>query len=143
MNIWDFQAQLINRLLAWSIFSVISGTIFALSRDLFLRGLGGQFLGWGLIDALIALVGRKSANKRLASLPDANKAAILEREGLHLKHFLAVNTSLDIFYMIGGLWLVRGKRHDSRIGAGTGWGIFVQGAFLFVFDLFHLLRLNR
>ncbi|MEP7292887.1 MAG: hypothetical protein ABI835_13980, partial [Chloroflexota bacterium] len=54
-----------------------------------------------------------------------------EAEAHTLRRLLEVNTLLDLIYMFGGRSLIR---HGSR---GTGWGIVIQGTFLFLFDLFH------
>ena len=45
--------------------------------------------------------------------------------------------------MAGGVWLARSKGRDDANWRGQGWGIVVQGAFLFVFDLVHARRVPR
>jgi hypothetical protein len=143
MNIWHFQTALTRRLLAWSIFSIISGALLTVFRDGLLRGIGAQFIGWGFIDALIALGGRQAAQKRLAALPDPTDPAITAAETANLRRLLALNTGLDVLYILGGVWLERTKGQSNRLARGSGLGILIQGAFLFVFDLLHTLRLTR
>lgn len=143
MSIWRFQTALTHRLLAWSILSIISGALLALFRDGLLRGLGAQFIGWGFIDALIALGGQQAAQKRLAILPDPADPAVTAAETKNLRRLLAFNTGLDVLYILGGVWLERSKGKRNRLARGTGLGILIQGAFLFVFDLLHTIRLTR
>nr|NLI50751.1 hypothetical protein [Propionibacterium sp.] len=59
-----------------------------------------------------------------------------------MRRILGVNAALDVVYTLGGLALVRTRGHDPFL-RGTGWGIAVQGAFLFGFDVEHLRRLSR
>jgi hypothetical protein len=47
-----------------------------------------------------------------------------------------------VLYVLGGLWLARTKGEDDEFWRGSGWGIVVQGAFLFVFDLIHARQLR-
>ena len=45
--------------------------------------------------------------------------------------------------MAGGVWLARTKGREDAGWRGQGWGIVVQGAFLFLFDLYHAMRVPR
>ncbi|MBI1259787.1 MAG: hypothetical protein GC204_20155 [Chloroflexi bacterium] len=64
-------------------------------------------------------------------MPDPFAPQVLEREAHNLRQLLWINTALDLLYVAGGRWLIRRGKH------GTGWGIVVQGMFLFLFDLLH------
>lgn len=141
-DIWQFQAQLAEKLLAWSGASVTGGVGMLLLGDRFWRGLGSQCIGWGAIDALIALFGLRSALNK-ADAPDAHTSERQAHERTTLRRILWINTSLDVGYVAGGilLALTRGKR--NRFLRGVGWGIAFQGGFLFFFDLLHALLLRE
>ena len=133
MELRIFQRQLAQRLLAWSGFSVVCGVVLWLTRRPFWRGVGSQAVGWGMIDAGIALFGQH-ANTQKARDPEANTPDALAQEAASLHRLLWINTGLDVLYMLGGLRLAR---HEQERWHGHGWGIVIQGAFLFVFDLLH------
>jgi len=50
---------------------------------------------------------------------------------------LWINTALDVLYVAGGLILALAFGSRGMDWQGHGWGIVVQGAFLFLFDLIH------
>ena len=120
--------QLGRALITWSIASIIAGVILLLVPVGLLQGIGLQSVLWGIIDILIAVVG-VFRNKEMP----ADKAA----------RFLRINVFLDILYMLVGvllgvllgvfLWV------DSFI-LGNGIGIIIQGAFLFILDLYFYRR---
>ena len=122
---------------------MISGAIFTLFRDGLWRGVGVQFFGWGLLDALIALGANSVMQKRLADLPEPGAATVIARGKTNLRRILAINAVLDVFYVIGGFWLDRSKGHTNHFYRGTAWGIVIQGTFLFCFDLLHALFFPR
>lgn len=137
MNIWQFSAQVSARLLAWGTLSTLLGLLLLPVRG-FWRGFGGQAVGWGVIDAGIALAGVIFSRRRRARMADSHAPEVLAAEARSLRRLLWINTGLDVFYMLGGAWWARRSR--SAFGRGSGWGVVVQGAFLFIFDLFHALR---
>lgn len=130
MTIWQYQRQLIRRLLQWSLFSLGVGGVLMLGRR-FWRDVGKQFIGWALIDLLIAYLGIRVSAQRRAELPDPDAPEVLQSETKNLRYLLEVNTLLDVVYMFVGRWLMK------RGSPGTGLGILIQGTFLFLFDLFH------
>lgn len=143
MDIWIFQQRLSRTLLAWAGFSTLIGGLFSLTRHPVVRGLGTQFLVWGAINASIAFVGSKAANKRRRSLPDPNAQEVTVHESKKLQHVLGINAIADIFYILGGIWIVR--RNDDHQGAslGHGLGIVTQGGFLLIFDLKHAWMISQ
>ncbi len=138
MNVWQMMAQVSARLLTWATLSTLAGALMLPMRG-FWRGVGAQAVGWGLIDAAIALTGVFGGNRRRANLADSYAPDVLAREARSLRRLLWINAGLDVLYVLGGWGWARRKRHDA-FGRGTGWGIVVQGAFLLAFDLFHALR---
>ena len=142
-NIWAFQTNLSRRLLLWSMISIFGGLILQIPRSRFTSGMGIQFSAWGMIDAIIAVIGERTAKKRVASLPDPLAKDIVDRESHKLYKILLVNTGLDIGYMLGGsaISLTKGKSDPGWRGHGIG--IIIQGAFLFFFDLVHMLLIGQ
>lgn len=139
MNIWQFQDLLSRRLLRWAALSIGTGIFFSLGST-FARRLGSQFVGWGLVNALIALWGEASMRRRLDQIENPGADDVLSKEEANLRQLLWINAGLDLLYILGGfLWM---KRDRGDHGAqGTGWGVVIQGVALFLFDLVHVLRL--
>jgi carboxylesterase len=133
--IWDFQDALTRRLLLWGTVSGAAGVVLLIPGDAFWRGFGLQALAWGAIDAAIALLGGRAARKRQATVAPGPETA--QREGGRLRRLLWINTGLDVLYVLAGLGLVYTQGVRNPALAGTGWGIVVQGGFLFLFDLLH------
>ena len=141
-DIWQFQMGLSARLMRWAGFSIGTGTALALTGERFKQGVGSQFVGWGVIDGLLAFFGAQTAAKQSAE-PEAQTPERQTAERRKLRTLLSVNAGLDVLYILGGLWLARTKGEDDEFWRGSGRGIVIQGAFLFVFDLVHALRLQR
>ncbi len=139
-NIWQTQEILLSHLLAWSRLSLVGG-LSLLRAEAFWRGIGLQAIGWGLIDEAIAMIGHWSVYRRRAALPDPAAPAVLAQESRKLRRLLWLNAGLDVLYMLGGLTLVRTRGATDRGWRGHGWGIIIQGGFLFLFDLYHALLL--
>ena len=118
-----FTQTIARRLLLWGAISTIGGVLLHFTRQPFWTGVGQQAIGWGAIDALIALF--------------AGRASATALGGKTLRRILLFNAGLDALYVLGGLFLAhtRGATDDKR--RGQGWGIVVQGLFLFKFDLIH------
>jgi hypothetical protein len=137
-NIWEFQSTLSQRLLVWSGVSTVIGLVMAL-RSGFWRGVGSQFVGWALVNAGIALGGKLFTERRRAQLDNPELAKHRIREAANLKRLLWINAGLDVFYMLGGAFMM-GRNQSSEQSRGAGLGIILQGLFLFVFDIVHALR---
>ncbi|MCA9973970.1 MAG: hypothetical protein KC425_27350, partial [Anaerolineales bacterium] len=140
MSIWQFSLQVSRRLLVWAGLSIGAGALLAAQKSPFLQGVGLQFAGWGAIDGLIGLLGARGSRRRQQA-PDAHAPQTQTAEARKLRRLLWINTALDVGYVLGGLQLVR-RKGDDDTWRGHGWGIVIQGAFLFFFDLFHALRLQ-
>ncbi len=139
MDIWKFQRRLTAMLLGWAVASILSGLSLANNRDPLRKGVGEQFAGWGLVNAVIALVGWNSVTRRQA-MPDATTAAAQTAERRKIVRLLYVNTGLDVFYVLGGAMTARTRGATDERWRGRGLGIMVQGSFLFFFDLIHAVR---
>lgn len=138
LDIWQTQTHLSHRLLAWAGLSIGGGAMLALTGDRFWQGVGAQCAGWGAIDGALALFGLRHARAEAAK-PSAHTPARQSEQRTALRRTLAINTGLDVGYVLGGLALARSRR--GKFWRGTGWGIVGQGAFLFAFDLLHALSL--
>jgi hypothetical protein len=111
-------------LIAWSLSSIVIGTILFLVAFPVLQGIGLQALLWGIIDAIIAVFGVFRAKEQTAK-----KAA----------RFLRINMYLDIVYQLIGVLLIVFLWQDAFL-LGNGIGVIIQGAFLFVLDLYFYRR---
>jgi hypothetical protein len=141
MNIWQFQHRLSQRLMQWGAFSVFVGLVMLLGNK-FWRGMGWQFIGWGVVDALIALFGGVAMRERIDKHDNPAEPHILKEEADNLERLLWINAFLDVLYVLGGRSWARGDKGDgSRRGAGLG--IVLQGLFLFVFDVLHALDVPK
>lgn len=128
--VWKFELDLTNRLLAWSVLSLLSGLYLWFATNEFGQGFGIQAVAWGTVDAAIAFIGARSAVRR-SSTADPRK------EALFIRKVLWINVGLDILYVIGGIIVFM---WEGLFWQGTGWGIILQGVFLFFFDLFHAIK---
>lgn len=141
MNIWQFQNAVSQRLLRWGVFSMVAGLLMRFGSP-FWKGVGGQFLGWGFVDAIIALFGFVGMRNRVDSLDNPGVAEAKRREERNLGRALWINAGLDVIYILGGfLWMRRDKGNGGARGAG--WGVVIQGAFLLVLDVIHALNMPK
>jgi hypothetical protein len=118
-----FTQTIMRRLLLWGVLSTLGGVLLQFSRKPFWIGVGQQAIGWGLIDALIALIAGRSASRSFSSKT--------------LRRVLLFNAALDVLYVLGGFIFARTKGATDEKLRGQGWGIVLQGLFLFKFDLIH------
>ena len=136
MDIWNLQTQLTRRLTFWSLASIAFG-LPILTLNPFWQGVGIQFIAWGVIDLLIAIIGAAAMKRRKARLTSDELADSTPKESAKLKRILLINTGLDVLYVAGGIALILTLGANDIGWLGHGWGIIVQGGFLFFFDLFH------
>lgn len=141
MNIWQFSRLVTGRLMRWSLASMLVGVLLQRHRDPVWKGIGAQSVGWGAIDALIALFGGIGTQNKIADLPNPGDAEVQAKEKSNLKMVLWANATLDVFYVLGGLWFMRRDKGDG-VKRGHGLGIVIQGGFLLVFDLLHALLIE-
>lgn len=133
----NFQRTLANRLLAWSVLSIAGGALLQLARAPFWRAFGQQAMGWGAIDAALAIFGRRGLEAKV----ERGYPPVEATKDLHnLRRLLWFNAGLDVLYMLGGVALLR---RDDKAQRGHGAGILFQALFLFKFDLLHALLLTR
>lgn len=143
MTIWDFANRLTRRLLIWSALSVLISAPTYFSANPFLRGLGIQFFAWGVINGAIAVFGARASAKKKLNLQESESAEAEAKETRWLNRILWINTGLDVLYILGGLWLMLTWGVNSPLWQGHGIGIIIQGGFLFLFDLYHAIFLQK
>ncbi len=140
---FPWQHRMLGWLLGWGVGSVVVGAALATDAQPAVRQIGIQAVAWGAIDAGLAWNGRRSARARQfeTEAAAAQRRPIAE-EVKRFRMIIAVNTGLDVLYVLGGLGLVEtaGKRASRR---GTGLGIALQGLFLLGFDGYLLRQLMR
>jgi carboxylesterase len=133
-SIWDLQIKISNRLLIWSGLSILTGVILLFSDDPLWKGFGIQATIWGAIDGGIAIVGRFNTRKKLSTAMSPEQLA---KEAKKLRSILLLNTGLDVLYIVFGILLAFTLSSKSFFWQGNGYGIILQGIFLFFFDLIH------
>lgn len=143
LSIWKRQEEITRQLSAWAAISILTGGLLALDPARQRKGIGVQFIGWGVVNGLIALVGGRGAEKRRAQLPDPEAPHVQAQERQNLKRLLWINSGLDVLYIAGGLGLARGKGRTDPYWRGQGWGVMLQGLFLLCFDSLHALFLQE
>lgn len=142
MNIWRFQKQLLMTLFGWAMSSIATGLIMRRGGNSFRAGVGEQFVGWGVINALIATAGGIGTQRRAERAAiDSSVSPTIEKR--NLATLLWVNTGLDVFYVIGGALYGRKQGAIDDYRRGRGVGIMIQGGFLFFFDLINAIRVGR
>ncbi|NDJ52877.1 MAG: hypothetical protein GYB68_07325 [Chloroflexi bacterium] len=141
-NIWDFQQHISQRLLIWSVGSIVAGLVTLASGKAIGRGLGIQNITWGAIDGLIAIFGLRAANQRMAD-PEAMSPETEARETENLRRILWINTGLNIGYLLTGAAILLTRGRENEEARGHGIGVLIQGSFLFVTDLLSLAELQN
>jgi hypothetical protein len=115
-----------NRVLgSWSVLSMGAGAYQLFSPNPFIKAMGMQNLIWGAVDGGIALYG----THKLSNLNVGSKNLQLERD--KFREILLINTLLDVGYLALGFGLSRSANAKWH---GHGYGILLQGGFLFLFD---------
>jgi hypothetical protein len=141
MEPYTFEARLARRLLAWGFASIAGGAALAVVGQAadrpVLRAFGSQTIGWGVIDAGLALGGRARAARRLATPGDPGDAA---REAVRARRLLQLNAILDAGYVVVGMAVAAGRGRTDPAARGHGRAAVVQGAFLLAFDAWHAAR---
>jgi hypothetical protein len=142
-NLYQFQRSAMPVLLGWALGSIVAGVFWLRNPSRFLRGVGGQFAAWGLVDGLIALLALRGAGRKAAGW-QANEITPLQhaQEAEQFEKIVWANAALDVGYVLGGRWWSRRNPADPQ-RRGMGLGVMVQGAFLLVWDLLLALAVRR
>lgn len=132
-NFYVYQRRALRPLLAWGVGSTVIGTLL-LPLAGFWRHFGIQAASWGLIDALLAIAGRRRAVVRAEALANHSlDEDAANRDAERFQQILRFNAGLDVLYIAAGLLTARRFRgRPDRVGLGVG--IAVQGLFLLIYD---------
>jgi len=84
---------------------------------------------------LVAGFGLWLSRKRRKSAASSSDPKLLEIESRKLRRTLLINTGLDFVYIAGGILLASILGRSNPAWRGHGWGVMVQGAILFFFNL--------
>lgn len=142
-NLYIFQRRAMPVLLGWALGSMFTGALWRRESSRFWQGVGVQFIAWGLVDGIIALLAlqgarRKAMQWQAGAITPAQQA----QEAAQFEKIVWANAALDVGYVLGGRWWSR--RHvDNPHLQGMGVGVMIQGAFLFVWDVFLALVARR
>jgi hypothetical protein len=142
-NFFSYQQRRIWLLVGWGGLSVVSGLLLQIVRNPFWKQFGLQAVMWGAIDVALAILGLNSANKKEEQLALGVTKEVDEQKAIRsFFRLLAVNTSLDVGYVLSGILVMQRFKH-RRDRRGMGVGILVQGLWLFLFDGFLTQEVGR
>ena len=102
------------------------------------RALGLSALSWGVIDLLLASAILEKVNSHLGK-PSHFVNESMEAERLHKIQWRS--NALDVLYAAAGAILLYFLGDGFPFWKGFGWGVILQGAVLFAFDLYHALHI--
>ena len=100
-TIYQYQQKTMPILLGWGLASMIGGIPLYRNNNPFFKHVGMQFLAWGAIDALIALLGLRSAarKQRAWELGEIHTdQAAKDRTGFQI--LVGINSALDVGYLL-------------------------------------------
>jgi Family of unknown function (DUF6992) len=141
-NLYRFQRQAMPILLGWATGSILIGALWRRDPSKYLRGIGGQFILWGLVDGVIALLALYGARRKAAAWQaGAITPQLQAREADQFEKIIWANVALDAGYVLGGRWWLRRHPIDPA-RRGTGVGVMIQGAFLLVWDILLVLAVG-
>jgi len=142
-NLYQFQRQVMPVLLGWALGSIVTGASWRRNPSRRLQGMGGQFITWGLVDVIIALLALAGARRKAAAWQAGQVTPQQHlQEADRFEKIVWANAALDVCYVLGGRWWQRRHPHDPA-RQGMGVGVIVQGAFLLVWDIFLALAVGR
>jgi hypothetical protein len=116
----NLKYQIAIPLLIWGVINMIMSIIYFFTSSDLIKGVLTQAFFWGCIDGIIGLV-------TLIIKKDFDLTKI--------KKIFLVNVYLDVLYVFIGLFLV--ILGSSTYLIGNGYGVIIQGLFLFSVDIIH------
>ncbi|TXT67361.1 MAG: conserved membrane protein of unknown function [Promethearchaeota archaeon] len=122
----NLKTRISTPLLIWGGINMTISIYYLFSTSELIKGILLQAFFWGLIDFLLGII-----------VLFRKKEFVLEK----IKKVFLVNTYLDIGYMIVGILLV--LLGGSLFLKGNGFGVIIQGGFLFIIDLVHYIHIKK
>ncbi|MBG0788280.1 MAG: alpha/beta fold hydrolase [Anaerolineaceae bacterium] len=135
--IWDYENLLARRLILWAILCILVGAGLLIFGAALWRGFGLSALSWGVIDALLAST---ILEKVEAHLGQRSTFHLEDSEAVRLRKILWRSNALDVLYVAAGTALLFFLDSGLPFWHGFGWGVILQGVYLFAFDLYHALH---
>lgn len=135
--IWDFENLLARRLILWAVLCAFIGVGLLLFGSPLYRGAGLTTLTWGVINILLASTILEKTKTYLGKPSSFNAEGA---EAIRLNKILWRSNALDVLYIAAGTALLFFIDAEFPFWRGFGWGVIIQGVFLFAFDLYHVLR---
>ena len=136
--IWDYENLLARRQILWGILCGVVGAGLLIFGEPLWRGIGLSALSWGVIDILLASAILEKTQKVLGH---PSTFALEGMEADRLRKILWRSNALDVLYVAAGVALLFIQDFSLPFWRGFGWGVIVQGTFLFAFDLYHALHI--
>ncbi|NJL56964.1 hypothetical protein HC928_18785 [bacterium] len=143
VNYWRFNRGMLMRLLSWNVINIGLGTCLLRDDSTVIRNIGQQAIGWGAINVLLVAFGITTSDRRRRNLEDPFEPQLMQKESKNLYRLLWINNRLNLVYMGFGAWLAFARGKDNEKLWGTGLGIIIQGALLFIHDSIHARRLKN
>jgi hypothetical protein len=135
--IW--QERALDFLLAWGLGNMVAGATMAATMSGIPRAIGLQALAWGTVESAVALYGTYwSRQHAVAARSGLLSADAIRTEAERFEFFLALNSTADLAYILGGATVAIKSRRPRVRGAALG--IVIQGSALFVYDLVLTVR---
>ena len=142
-NFYQFQRQAMPILLGWAIGSIVTGALWHRDQSKYLQGMGGQFMAWGLVDGVIALMALTGARRKTAAWQAGDITPRQQaQEADQFEKIIWANVVLDVGYVLGGRWWQR-RYPEYPARQGMGVGVMLQGFFLLVWDILLALGVGR
>lgn len=135
--IWDFENLLARRLMLWGFLCLFVGAALLLFGSPPWQGAGLSALSWGVINTLLASAILEKTKAYLGRHSTFNTEGA---EAIRLNKILWRSNALDALYAAAGAALLFFLNDGFPFWRGFGWGVILQGVFLFAFDLYHVLR---
>jgi esterase/lipase len=135
--IWDFENISARRLFLWAGLNGLVGLGFALFGNGVERALGLGLFIWALVEGILAwfILGR--AEKHLGK---PSSFAGEEKEAVQVRRVTWVNNAVDVIIVAGGTAVVYFLGRESLFWQGMGLSVIIHGVFLFIFTMWHALR---
>ena len=134
-----WQERALDFLLAWGLGNMVAGATMAATMSGIPRAIGLQALAWGAVESAVAIYGTYWARQHaVAARSGYLSADAIRSEAERFEFFLALNSTADLAYILGGATVAaRSKRPQVR---GAALGIVIQGSALLVYDLVLTVR---
>lgn len=142
-NLYQFQRSAMPILLGWALGSIVTGVLWRRNPSRSIQGAGGQFIVWGFVDGVIALLALLGARRKAAQWQAGEITPLQQaQQADQFEKIVWANAALDVGYVLGGRWWVR-RHSDDAHSQGMGIGVMLQGAFLLIWDVLLAVVVRR